>query len=189
MSQRGSGYERKSLDQYETPAWVTLALIPHLPVLGGTVWEPAAGSGKMVTVLRQAGFDVLGTDIAAGTDFLRSSPRDGVSAIITNPPYAAAREFIEHALRFDSVRITAVLLRTDYDHAATRAHLFAGCPAFAKKIVLTKRIRWIEGSTGSPSFNHAWFLWDGAHRGPPKLAYEPSNTAARPQHGERKCTS
>jgi hypothetical protein len=183
LSQRESGYERKAFDQYETPAWVTLALIPHLPVLGGTVWEPAAGSGKMVAVLRQAGFEVLGTDVTAGTDFLCSSPQGGVRAIITNPPYALAREFIEHALRFDAVRITAVLLRTDFDHAATRAHLFADCPAFAKKLVLTKRIRWIEGSTGSPSFNHAWFMWDGAHRGPPKLAYEPpSNTAARPHH-------
>ena len=31
MSQRESGYERKALDQYETPSWVTLALVPHLP--------------------------------------------------------------------------------------------------------------------------------------------------------------
>jgi hypothetical protein len=28
MSQRESGYERKALDQYETPLWVTLALVP-----------------------------------------------------------------------------------------------------------------------------------------------------------------
>jgi len=41
MSQRDSGYERKPLDQYETPAWVTLALIPHLPMFTGKVWERA----------------------------------------------------------------------------------------------------------------------------------------------------
>jgi hypothetical protein len=35
MSQRESGYQRKPLDQYETPPWVTLALIPHLPELIG----------------------------------------------------------------------------------------------------------------------------------------------------------
>jgi hypothetical protein len=169
MSQRVSGYARKALDQYETPSWVTQALIPHLPVLAGTVWEPACGGGKIVAVLRQAGFVVLGTDIATGTDFLRSSPRNGVSAVITNPPYALAREFIEHALR--SVRVTAVLLRTDFDHAATRAHLFADCPVFAKKVVLTKRIRWIVGSTGSPSFNHAWFVWDQRNSDAPRLRY------------------
>jgi len=43
----------------------------------------------------------------------------------------------------------AMLLRTDFDHAKTRWHLFSDCPAFACKIVLTKRIRWIENSTGS----------------------------------------
>jgi hypothetical protein len=30
MPQRERGYERKPLDQYETPAWVTLALIVAL---------------------------------------------------------------------------------------------------------------------------------------------------------------
>jgi hypothetical protein len=30
MSQRNSGYERKPGDAYETPAWVTRALAPHL---------------------------------------------------------------------------------------------------------------------------------------------------------------
>jgi hypothetical protein len=38
---RESGYQRKLLDQYETPPWVTLALIPHLPEFTGKVWEPA----------------------------------------------------------------------------------------------------------------------------------------------------
>ena len=121
MSQRDSGYERKLLDQYETPAWVTLALIPHLPVFTGKVWEPACGSGKMVAALRQAGFDVVSSDITQGLDFLQHTPDTGVSAIITNPPpYALAREFIERALRIDGNRIVAMLLRADFDHARVR---------------------------------------------------------------------
>jgi hypothetical protein len=55
--------------------------------------------------------------------------------------------------------------------AATRAHLFADCPMFAKKVVLTKRIQWFEDSNGSPSFNHCWMIWDRQHQGPPTLAY------------------
>jgi SAM-dependent methyltransferase len=70
MSQRESGYQRKLLDQYETPEWVTLALIPHLPEFMGKILEPACGSGKMVAALRQAGFDVVGSDITQGLDFL-----------------------------------------------------------------------------------------------------------------------
>src|SRR5215471_2122152 len=51
----------------------------------------------------------------------------------------------------DDTRIVARLLRTDFDHAARRAHLFADCAMFAKKVVLTKRMRWFEDSNGSPS--------------------------------------
>jgi hypothetical protein len=116
--------------------------------------------------------DVIGSDIADGADFLHHPPptRD-IGAIITNPPYALAREFIEHALHLDGVRVVAMLLRADFDHAATRAHLFADCAMFAKKVVLTKRIRWFQDSTGSPSFNHCWMIWDRQHRCFPTLAY------------------
>jgi hypothetical protein len=57
MSQRKSGYERKALDQYDTPSWVTLARVPHLPEINGVIWEPACGGGKMVAALRQTDFD------------------------------------------------------------------------------------------------------------------------------------
>ena len=70
---------------------------------------------------RGAGFDVVGSDITQGVDFLGQAPETGVSAIITNPPYALAREFIERALHFDDTRIVAMFLRTDFDHAASQS--------------------------------------------------------------------
>jgi hypothetical protein len=181
MSQRESGYERKERDLYETPAWATEALLPHLRPLK-VIWEPACASGKMVRVLATVA-EVWGCDIEPGAefvyaDFLGPTPRvdvDYISAIITNPPYELATEFIERAL--DRTRhlggLVAMLLRTDFDHAKTRARLFADHPAFAKKVVLTRRIRWFEDSKGSPSFNHAWFIWDWLHVGAPTLAYGP----------------
>ncbi len=70
----------------------------------------------------------------------------------------------------------------DFDHAKRRAYLFADCPQFAKKIVLTRRIVWFVEADGkpkaSPSFNHAWFLWDWQHAGPPVIAYGPNCSAA-----------
>src|SRR6476659_6295078 len=163
MSQRESGYERIERDCYETPEWVTRALLPHLVNIK-SVWEPAAGSGKMARVLEAAGLQVHSTDIAG---------EQSVDAIVTNPPYFSATPFIEHALRLTSGGgKVAMLLRTDFDHAKTRRHLFSNCPAFACKIVLTKRIRWIENSTGSPSFNHAWYIWDHKHVGEPTLEYD-----------------
>ena len=65
-----------------------------------------------VEALQQAGFDVIGSDITQGVDFLGQAPETGVNAIITNPPYALARKFIERALCFDDTRIVAMLLRS-----------------------------------------------------------------------------
>lgn len=181
MSQRDSGYERKERDLYETPAWATEAVLPHLPVAKGRVWEPACGSGKMLKVLYDwYDGDTCGTDIDAGlglvdTDFLKTKKAHDVFGIVTNPPYVLAREFCEQAIRLmeEPRGFVAMLLRTDFDHAKTRQHLFSGCQQFAKKVVLTKRIQWFEDSKGSPSFNHAWFIWDHTHKGPPTLAYGP----------------
>ena len=97
-----------------------------------------------------------------------------VDAIVTNPPYRYATQFIEHALRLTSGGggKVAMLLRTDFDHAKKRRHLFSDCRAFACKLVLTKRILWIENSTGQPSFNHAWYIWDHKHASKPTLEYD-----------------
>jgi hypothetical protein len=187
MSQRDSGYERKERDLYETPEWVTMALLPHLQPDGWDVWEPAAGTGKMVRALSTT-FQVYATDIDGGcahADFLKQDRwiddenYCSRKVIITNPPYDLATEFCEHALRLTEPHrgLVAMLLRTDFDHAKSRSHLFRDCPAFAKKVVLTRRIVWFEpepGSKGkSPSFNHAWFIWDWEHEGPPTIGYGP----------------
>lgn len=174
MSQRESGYARKERDLYETPEWATKALLPHLPRFGA-VLEPAAATGKMARVLADVADTVVSTDIDRGDDFLASVHADEIDAIITNPPYELATEFIEHALGLMKCNrgLVAMLLRTDFDHAKSRARLFADCPAFAKKLVLTRRIKWFEDSKGQPSFNHAWFVWDWRHKGPPALAYGP----------------
>lgn len=175
MSQRQSGYERKERDLYETPEWVTTALLPHIKDrIDSAIWEPAAASGKMVRALEPLGWPVLGTDIETGDDFLAQT-RAGYDFdfIITNPPYEKAQAFIQHAIKLTMGNgLVAMLLRTDFDHAKTRAHLFSMSPRFAKKVVLRRRIRWFEDSKGSPSFNHAWFIWDWKHSGPPTLAYD-----------------
>lgn len=169
MSQRNSEYERIPLDLYETPEWVTEALLPLIPPHIKTVWEPACGSGKMATVLANHRFAVLATDISKGRDFI-AEPRSLTDAIITNPPFKLAREFIEKTLTLNPP-FAAFLLRTDYDHAKTRQHLFGNCPRFAGKLVLTKRIVWFDRPGAAPSYNHAWFMWNRDHKGPPSLHY------------------
>lgn len=179
LSQRDSGYERKERDVYETPEWATEALLPHLPKLRA-IWEPACGSGQMAGIFDRKGYQVVSSDIDHGDDFLfMFGTIVPVEAIITNPPYEFAQEFCEHALRLTEATrgLVAMLLRTDFDHAKSRTHLFRDCPAFAKKLVLMKRIAWFVEADGkpkaSPSFNHAWYIWDWKHEGPPTIAYGP----------------
>jgi hypothetical protein len=186
MSQHETGYARKERDLYETPEWVTAALVPHLPTTPCTIWEPAAASGKMVAALRHAGYIVVSTDIADGHDFLKAAGTDA-EVIATNPPYALAQQFIEHALRLMKTRGSmAMLLRTDYDHARGRRHLFSGCTAFAKKVVLTRRIVWFDGPKAAPSFNHGWYIWSWRHQGAPVLAYGPEDAQAMAYEGRKE---
>jgi hypothetical protein len=175
MSQRNGGYQRKCNDAYQTPPWVTQTLCNHLPCSRiHTIWEPAQGCGFMVKELRAYGFDVIGTDLATGTNFLDQARTD-CQAIITNPPFGLAEEFIKHSLDMMAPcrGIVAMLARIDYDSAATRRYLFADHRAFAKKLVLTKRIVWFEKKGAAPSFNHCWLIWDWRHIGPPSIAYGP----------------
>jgi hypothetical protein len=182
MSQRESGYERKERDLYETPEWVTEALLPYLPGGLKTIWEPACGPGKMVRVLRAAypAAEVLASDVDPGdghttADFLAENSHIAhfpIDAIVTNPPYAQAEQFIVRALDLAKagLGVAAMLLRVDFDSAKSRRYLFADHHAWSKKIVLVDRIRWFKGES-SPSFNHAWFMWDWKHEGPPTIAY------------------
>jgi hypothetical protein len=80
-----------------------------------------------------------------------------------------AVKFIEHGLEL--VPIVAMLLKVDFDSGRTpRQHLFRNCPAFVCKLTLLNRIEWFPGDYGS-STNHAWFLWDQQHSGPPIISY------------------
>jgi hypothetical protein len=151
-----------------------MALAPHMKGVR-YIWEPACGQGKMAKMLATwPGVRVRASDIEKGVNFLAIAHAHH-DAVITNPPYSHAQDFIEHALKLVKPyqgRV-AMLLRIDYDSAKSRQHLFGRCPQFAKKVVLTSRIKWIEGSTGSPSFNHAWFIWDWTYReiGGARIAY------------------
>jgi hypothetical protein len=181
MSQRDSGHKRVPHDLYETPPWVTDAVVPHLP-RRVTVYEPAAASGKMVRALRKHGFLVTSSDIRTGSkrDFLDPENRFGSEAIVTNPPYSHAVKFIERALDVTErcEGFVAMLLRVDFDSGSTRQHLFKS-ETFYKKVVLTRRIEWFERKVikgklqGGPSENHAWFIWDWRHKGPATIGYAP----------------
>ncbi len=166
-----SGYKRRDSDFYSTPSWVTEILIPYLPE--GNIWEPACGEGDIVSVLEKYGKNCLSTDIREisnykyvngifSVNFLERIMGDKLYPnIVTNPPYSLAKEFVEHAINLTEPEngFCALLLNNNWDTAKGNS-LLTKLPCFDKKIVITKRIRWIVGSTGSPRENHAWYFWN-----------------------------
>jgi hypothetical protein len=108
----GTGNKRAPLDQrkndlYESPPEAVSALL-RVENLPDVIWEPACGPGAIVRVLRAAGRHVYATDLVdysspdqdeSGWDFLseRQLPI-GVQAIVTNPPFKNAGEFVARAL-------------------------------------------------------------------------------------------
>lgn len=188
MSRVASGYKRQKNEFYSTPNWVvTEGLAPHLPIKGQIVWEPAAGDGRMVRAIQEAGAKrVYASDIepkenlnqpglfddgskvpkATKRDFLAdlTMPARTVNLIVTNPPYGeksvTAVAFMERGLmhvRKHGV-ILALLFPIDFSCAQSRRPFFADCPEYAMKIELTRRINWFEGTTGQ-SEHHAWYIW------------------------------
>ncbi len=76
-----------------------------------------------------------------------------------------------------------LLLPYDFDAAKSRHKLFADCPNFIAKIVLTRRVRWFEPPPGtkkkSPKENHCWCIWSGRPRSrAPALYYAPKSNGA-----------
>ena len=135
----------------------------------------------MVKALSDLGFNVVGTDIAKGEDFLMMPGPVLTDAIITNPPYNVAERFFRERavdLMFASKGIVAMLLRTDFDHAKTRRQLFGHCAQFAKKVVLTKRIKWFAGFVWLTVIQPCLvYLELEKYSGPPTLAYGPCSHA------------
>jgi hypothetical protein len=174
-----SNFERKEGDKYWTEHWITEGLIEtagHRGDIPTMIWEPAAGRGDITTVLLDHGYDVKSSDVEGGefkidssfmiADFLEVHAPSGCRGIITNPPYTAAQEFVEHAIKqmhTRDVRFVAMLLRSEFKHAKKRKHLFKNCLDYAGEVCLTRRPRWDwwfrDKPVAAPRHNFSWFMW------------------------------
>lgn len=87
------------LDECYTPGYAVEALCTFLKP-GATIWEPAAGSGRLATHLAQRGFRVLTSSLNDGQDFLTTTPSEPFDYIITNPPYSNKDGFVQRCQSF-----------------------------------------------------------------------------------------
>jgi hypothetical protein len=157
-------------DLYESPPEAVHALLKaeRLPL---NVWEPACGPGAIVRVLRAAGHVVHSTDLvnydspdqdAHGVDFLleRHAP-PGVEAIVTNPPYKLAAQFVEHAL--DLCPLVIMLLPLTFLEGQRRSTVLesgalARIHVFRNRLPRMHRHGW-DGPRATSTQAFGWFVW------------------------------
>ncbi|MEO8391473.1 MAG: hypothetical protein ABI700_00635 [Chloroflexota bacterium] len=79
-------------DQCQTPPYGLVPLLPYINP-SWTVWEPAAGKGRLVEALKPHVASVIASDILTGQDFMTTDP-PAFDVLITNPPYGPKYEWL-----------------------------------------------------------------------------------------------
>jgi hypothetical protein len=171
--------QERGLDLYETPPAAVEALL-RAETLPLCVWEPAAGRGAIVRVLRAHGHTVVASDVFDYgfpldfiSDFLTTAlPPKGCGAILTNPPFQIITKFTRHAL--DLVPRVYLLCRLAFLETQGRTDILerrglARIHVFRERLPMMHRDGW-TGKKASSAIAFAWFVWDRGHRGPAILS-------------------
>jgi hypothetical protein len=169
MGNARAPFSKRGDDIYETPPAAVEALL-RVERLPEHIWEPCCGSGRMVATLRAHGYRVTASDLVADRiDFLMEwRAPEGVGAIVTNPPFKPAADFVRHGLRL--VPTVAMLLRLNFIEAEGRADIMDGgtlarVHAFVDRLPRMHRAGW-TGNRSSSTTAFAWFVWEREHTGP-----------------------
>jgi hypothetical protein len=95
--------------------------------------------------------------------------RKNIAAIVTNPPYKLALQFIDKAI-LEGVGFHAWLLRTNFLESVERKGFFEEHPPsriwISSARITMHRLAW-KGKRAGSNVSYAWYVWDaGAPRGP-----------------------
>ena len=167
------------LNLYQTPPEATQALL-RAERLPKVLWENSCGPGAIVRVLRAAGHEVLATDLEdyrspdqdlAHFDFMLQStlPFVGIEAIVMNPPFNRANDFVRKALEL-CPRVYA-LLRIQYLESSGRKDILDQLErvhVFSNRLPLMHREGW-DGPKATSTQCFARFVFYRYHLGPTSL--------------------
>ena len=137
-----------SPDDFQTPKEAIKCLLPFIRGDWVTIWECACGKGNLVKAFEEENFDVVGTDISEGIDFLKE--KRGCDMIITNPPYSIKEKFIERC--FEIGKPFALLMPLTTLESEKRGKIFR-----KNKIQLIIPNRRFNFETPSGKGSGSWF--------------------------------
>ena len=179
---RKEGEERQPEDFYASDPSVIPPLLkvlgPEWESGGKLIWENACGQGHLSQILELYGHRVISTDLidrgygVGGVDFLVDNVYDGFQydAIITNPPYKFALEFVEKSIKI--APLVCMLLRIQFIESEGRNKLYEENPpryvaVFKKRVNCSKNA--VFPRKESSPVCYAWFIWERGYKGNPEL--------------------
>lgn len=176
---RPVGVERQPEDFYATHP---CAIPPLMEFLGWTnggkrILEPACGAGHLSFMMETYGHDVTSTDLidrgygTGGIDFLTTQwpPYD---AVITNPPYKFAEQFIRKS--FEIAPTVCMFLRLVFLESRKRQDLYQNYPpryvcVFVDRVPSSKDGLFLPSESSTVCY--AWFIWERGFKGRPEIVW------------------
>lgn len=170
--------ERAAGDYYATDP-IAIDKLVKAYKLPHTIWECACGEGHLAKRLEELEHNVYASDLVhrgygeQGVDFLMSSLPYGIQAIVTNPPYKYAMEFVLHAIDILPIGgVCAMFLKTTFLEGKTRRErLFTPNPPrymfqFSERVLCAKNGDF-EGMSrrGGSAVSYAWYIWEKGYKG------------------------
>jgi hypothetical protein len=173
---------RDGTEFHPTPDCLIAAAINHvLPTLpqAPTIWECAAGDGRLARAIAATGRTVIATDLTPRSPdvlvrcFITGAVPPGCPLAITNPPHSDKLQtpFMVRGLQLlDRGEISGLTLLFRLDHlmAVERAYAFNRA---AHLLHCSWRARWILGTKTQPRWTYLWGTWLPGHTGPPVVRF------------------
>ena len=152
----------------------------------GSILEPACGMGHISKVLHEyyPNNEIVSTDLIdrgygqGGVDFLEYDYGRKFDNIITNPPFALAKEFVYRGLELANDKV-AFLLKIQFLEGKKRSELFGNTPlkyvySFSERQATLPNGAELNPKTGkewSTVLFLAWFIWEKGYEGEPILRW------------------
>lgn len=159
---------RSKADFYQTPYALTRRLL-EVEKFEGRILEPSCGAGAITAILKEAGYkDITAYDLMLdGKDFLAETRK--FDAIVTNPPFSLAKEFIlkacEVAPRFAFLLPLSYLQgQARYNEIWSASEILEKIYIFTRYPLLSAQIR-PDGKYETAMMAYAWYIFDTRHKG------------------------
>lgn len=150
--------KRRKNDYYPTPGWVVDELFSELKpgcLKGKNFLEPCKGEASVIynraALLKPKSREWC--ELSKGRDYLTKHYK--TDAIITNPPFSLAREFLDKSL--EQAQFVAYLLRINFLGSQGRHEWWQGKEP-THFFALSRRPDFT--GQGGDNTEYAWFVWD-----------------------------